>query len=326
MDISKIDINLASGQVDDSIKWIDSHDEHFSVHGMFYNHEAKLYMRVPDEVAEATGNPMIHGLSTMTSGGRLRFVTNSSFIALMASLPASYPAPHMPITLTHGFSVYADGVFKNRYSATFKNFLEVKEWNEKSTIVFAEKKLIGQGDKERVIDIYFPLYGGVSQLYVGVDSDAVIKSAPPYKNTKPMLFYGSSITQGACVSRPGNDYVSILARKLDSDYINLGFSGNGNAEEAMIDYITSIDASLYAFDYNMHPKRKDRILPPHFSIYERIRQKHPDALILLHDKPGCDYEPYPEREKIIFSTYEEALRLGDKRVCYICARELLGEK
>ena len=64
----------------------------------------------------------------------------------------------------------------------------------------------------------------------------------------------------------------------------------------------------------------------HFSIYERIRQKHPDALILLHDKPGCDYEPYPEREKIIFSTYEEALRLGDKRVCYICARELLGEK
>ena len=94
----------------------------------------------------------------------------------------------------------------------------------------------------------------------------------------------------------------------------------------MIDYITSINASLYAFDYNMYPKRRDRILPPYFSIYERIRQKHPEALILLYDKPGCDYEPYPEREEIIFSAYEQALRLGDKRVCYIPARELFGEK
>jgi len=326
MDISKIDINLASGEIDDSIKWVNSHDERFSVHGMFYNHEENLYMRVPEEVVKTTGNSMLHGLSRMTAGGRLRFKTNSKFIAIKASLPASHPAPHMPITLTHGFSVYADGVFKNRYSATFKNFLEVKKWNEKSRIVFAEKKFIAETDEERIIEIYFPLYGGVSQLYVGVESDAVIKPAPQYKNQKPLLFYGSSITQGACVSRPGNDFVSILARKLNSDYINLGFSGNGNAEDAMIDYITSIDASLYAFDYNMYPKRRDRILPPYFSIYERIRQKHPEALILLYDKPGCDYEPYPEREEIIFSAYEQALRLGDKRVCYISARDLFGEK
>ena len=325
-DISKIDINLASGQIDDSIKWINSHDESFSVHGMFYNHEEKLYMRVPDEVVKASGNTALYGLSRMTAGGRLRFITNSRFIALKAALPASYPAPHMPITLTHGFSVYADGIFKNRYSATFKNFIELKEYNEKSRIIFAEKKIIAENDEERIIEIYFPLYGGVSELYVGVSSDAIIKAAPPYKNKKPMLFYGSSITQGACVSRPGNDYVSILARKFNSDYINLGFSGNGNAEDAMIDYITSIDASLYAFDYNMYPKRKDRILPPHFSIYERIREKHPDSLILLYDKPGCDYEPYPEREKIISSSYEKAISLGDKRICYIPPRELFGEK
>ena len=325
MDISKIDINLASGEIGDNIKWVDSHDARFSVHGVFYNHEEKLYMRVPEEVVKATGNPSLHTLSRMTSGGRLRFITNSKFIALKASLPAFSPAPHMPITLTHGFSVYADGVFKNRYSAVFKDFLEVKEYGEKNRIVFAEKKDIGESGEERIIEIYFPLYGGVSQLYVGVSSDATIKAAPLYKNEKPLLFYGSSITQGACVSRPGNDYVSILARKLNYDYINLGFSGNGNAEDAMIDYITSIDASMYAFDYNLYPN-KNRILPPHFSIYERIREKHPDSLILLYDKPGCDYEPYPEREKIIFSTYEKALKLGDKRVCYIPTRELLDEK
>lgn len=78
-------------------------------------------------------------------------------------------------------------------------------------------------------------------MYVGVSSDAIIKAAPSYKNKKPLLFYGSSITQGACVSRPGNDYVSILARKLNSDYINLGFSGNGNAEDAMNDRLCHIN-------------------------------------------------------------------------------------
>lgn len=59
--------------------------------------------------------------------------------------------------------------------------------------------------------------------------------------------------------------------------------------------------------------------------YEKIREKHPDSLILLYDKPGCDYDPCPEREEIIFSTYEKALKLGDNRGCYILARELLGE-
>ena len=121
------------------------------------------------------------------------------------------------------------------------------------------------------------------------------------------IYYGSSITQGACVTRPGNDYISILARRLDCDYINLGFSGNGNAEDAMIDYILSIDADLYAFDYNMYPNRKERILPSHFSIYERIRKKHPDAAILLYDKPN---EYWSEREDIIRSTYNKTQELA----------------
>lgn len=99
---------------------------------MFYDHEEEIYLRVPKDVVKVTDNPHLYALSRMTSGGRLRFITNSKFIALKASLPAFPPAHHMPITLTHGFSVYADGVFKSRYSAVFKDFLEVKEYNEKT--------------------------------------------------------------------------------------------------------------------------------------------------------------------------------------------------
>ena len=326
MDISKIDPRLASFSIEDAkIEWISAHDKRFSLHGVFYDEDNKLYMRVPDEVTKATGNKGLTTLTRHTSGGRLRFVTNSKFIAIKAAISAKKVMVHMSITGSHGFSVYADGTYRNRYSPVFDDYLNYKgRWGEGS-IIFAEKKDIAETAENRVIDIYFPLYGGVCELYVGIEPSATLEKAPDYTIKKPFVFYGSSITQGACVSRPGNDYVSMSARRFDADYVNLGFSGNGNAEDAMVDYVNSFDASVFAFDYNMYSDRKDRILPPHFSIYERIREKHPDAVILLHDKPGCDYEPDKEREEIIRNTYEKALSMGDKKVCYISPWDFFGE-
>ncbi len=324
MDISKVDPNLAFSSIGgEEIQWISSHDKRFSIHGVHYDEKNGRYIRVPDEVIKDI--PNLTYLARMTAGGRLRFVTNSKFIAIKASLPAYSPMPHMSITGSHGFSVYADNFFRARYSPVFKDFEVVFSGDGDEKVYFAEKKAIANTSEKRVIDVYFPLYGGVCELYIGVEPGSIIDVAPPYANKKPMVFYGSSITQGACVTRPGNDYIATLARKLNLDYINLGFSGNGNCEEPMLEYINSIDACLFAFDYNMYQDKKDRVLPPHFSIYERLRNSHPDAAILMYDKPGCDYEPYPEREETIRLTYEKATALGDKRVGYVPTYDLLGE-
>jgi len=323
MDISLVDKRLASCGIDGcEVEWISAHNKHISLHGVYFDEEEGLYMRVPGEVAEKA-NPHLRGLGIMTAGGRVRFVTNSPFIAIKASLPAFSPMAHMSITGSHGFSVYADGVFEHRYSPVFKDFSVNVSDPFKERVVFAEKKDLTESEKSRVIEIYFPLYGGVAELYIGVEPGSVIKSAPSYINKKPLLFYGSSITQGGCVTRPGNDYISIIGRRLNIDYINLGFSGNGNAEEAMINYVNSFDASLYAYDYNLYPDRPERVLPPHFSIYERIREKHPDAAILLYDKPA---EYWDEREEIIRSTYEKAKKSGDCRVGFVPAKALFGEE
>ena len=139
------------------------------------------------------------------------------------------------------------------------------------------------------------------------------------------MFYGSSITQGACVSRPGNDYLSTLARKLDADYINLGFSGNGNAEDTIIDYMASIDASLYAYDYNLYDDRPNRILPPHFSVYERIRNKRPNVPIVFYDKPFYEYDTtYERRRDLIKESYKKALSIGDSLVGFVETEALFG--
>ena len=322
MHIETIDPKLASLGIEGTeIQWINGHDSRLSLHGVFYDETEGLYMRMPAEVSTLV-SPAVRSLSRMTAGGRLRFVTDSPFIAIKAALPAFKPMPHMSITGSHGFSVYADGIFCARYSPVFDDFLRVSSYSVRERIRFAEKKVIADTVQPRTIEIYFPLYGGVAEICIGVAPGSVIHTAPSYKRTKPMLFYGSSITQGGCVTRPGNDYISILARRLDADYINLGFSGSGNAEDTMIEYIASIDASLYGFDYNMYASRPERILPPHFSIYERIRAKHPDAGILMYDKPS---EYWEVRESIIRESYEKAKALGDDLVGFVPAKALLGE-
>ena len=323
MDIEKMDPNLKaiSGNCE-GVEFISAHDKRFSLHGVYFDKEEKIYRRVPESVASQVSDYLV-ALGKMTAGGRIRFITDSPYIAIKASLPYYSVMSHMTITGSHGFSVYADGVFQNRYSPVPKALAKPLPKGER--IYFADKKPLLKEKGKKLVEIYFPLYGGVAELFIGVEPNSIIEKAPDYAIEKPLVFYGSSLTQGACVSRPGNDYVSIISRRVNADYINLGFSGNGNAEDCMIDFINSIDGSVYVFDYNLYANFPDRVLPPHYSIYERIRKAHPNAGIILTDKPCCDYDKNIQREQTILETYERAIAEGDKMVAHVPAYELFGK-
>jgi len=257
-------------------------------------------------------------------------LTDSPFISLRATLPAFKPLANMSITLTHGFSLYTDGKFEQRFSPRFDSFISNVDFTNpfSSSITFESSyKLFGAAKGTRLCELYFPLYGGVRDLEIGISKGSVISKAPDYKIKKPIVFYGSSITQGACVSRPGNDYLAVLARMLDADYVNLGFSGSGNAENGIIDYMSSLDASLYAYDYNLYDDRPDRVLPPHFSIYERIRNARPNTPIIFCDKPFYDYDTtYERRRDMIKNSYQKALLAGDGLVGIIPTEAMFGNE
>jgi len=323
MDIEKMDPNLkaVSGNCEGA-QFISAHDERFSLHGVYFDKADGLYKRVPAEIAINT-NEYVVALGKMTAGGRIRFITDSPYIAIKASIPYFSIMSHMTITASHGFSVYADGFFQGRYSPTPKSFASALTKDDR--IYFADKKPLLKKEGKKLVEIYFPLYGGLSELHIGIDPSSTIEKAPDYKIKKPLVFYGSSITQGACVSRPGNDYISIIGRRLNADYVNLGFSGNGKAEASMIDYVNTFDGSMFAFNYYMFKAYPEVVLPPHYSIYERIREKHPNVPILLTDMPNIDHSPHPEREEIIRSTYEKALANGDKNVAYVPAYDMFGD-
>ena len=323
MEISKIDAKLSNSFVNvNDVTWHSVLENPISIHGVEYDKELGLFLRLPKEVSTKVSEK-VFGLSQRTSGGRVRFRTDSSYIAISCVAPAIQPMPHMPLTGSHGFSVYSAGTFAGKVTPS----VDEATSKCKDKIVFGGVvKLRENGWKD--IEIYMPLYGGVCELSVGLKDGASIDAAKEYKYKKPIVLYGSSITQGACASRPGNDFAMRLSRMLDAEVLNLGFSGNGNAEPVMLDYLAGLDASAYVFDYNYYSDCPDRILPKHYDIYEALRKANPTVPILMMDKPSVIFagEDYNIRSKMIRETYERAILQGDKLVAMIDAKELFGDE
>ncbi len=325
VDISSLDSFLAiSDKYNENTEFISAKTPPFSIHGVYYDKEAGMFVRMPGEVGERVSTGVFK-LSRQTSGGRLRFRTDSPFVALRCIAPVFKPMAHLSILGMFGFSMYVDGRAFGRVMPTPAAVFTP----EAEGIVFGGScnlpKFAGGGMHD--IDIYFPLYGGVKVLDVGLLAKSKIEAPRPYKYKKPIVFYGSSVTQGACASRPGNDFVAHLSRMLDSEVLNLGFSGNGNAEAPILEYLASLDAGAFVFDYNYYASKVDRVLPPHFSIYEILRKSHPNTPIVMIDKPASDYDPegYAYRKAQIDNTYDKAVALGDRLVAKVDAYDLFGE-
>src|SRR5207253_5662081 len=91
----------------------------------------------------------------------------------------------------------------------------------------AKEWRVGRERKMRDITLYLPLYKAVTVQEVSLAADARLEPATPYAIAKPIVYYGSSITQGGCASNPGGSCQALLERRLNADFVNLGFSGNG---------------------------------------------------------------------------------------------------
>jgi lysophospholipase L1-like esterase len=97
---------------------------------------------------------------------------------------------------------------------------------------------------------------------------------------RPVVFYGTSITQGASASRPGLGYVNLIGRQLDVPVVNLGFSGNGNMGGDIGEYLARIDASCYVIDtlWNMGNREVEE---RYGKFIDALKLKKPGVPIIL---------------------------------------------
>lgn len=302
--LEKIDANFKIKTISENdIKFYDADDDVFDLHGIY--RENDKYVRMPSETAKKVSEGVFL-LNECTAGGRLRFTSDSDYIAIKVKKPHMDIMPHMSATGSHGFDVY-DG---KEHIGTFNP--PITSIDEYDGIVKFDDR------KEREITVNFPLYSGVYSLYIGLRENAVIKKHKPYSNEKPIVYYGSSITQGGCASRPGMAYQEIVSRTLNLDYINLGFSGSAKAEDEMIDYIKNLDMSVFVLDYDHNAPSVQHLKNTHEKLFSAVRKQHPTIPIILMPRPRAYLAgDEAERRKIIETTYNNAIATGDKNVYFI---------
>ncbi len=300
----KIETSIPEGD----IVWFSPKEAPFSIHGLYAPKEAGAYQRMPARVAAAV-SPGVAWLATNTAGGRVRFTTDSPYIAIKAVMPSCGTMPHITKMGQSGFDMYryiAEGTAV--YRGSFFPPGGVTEGYE--SILYVDGTLA-------TYSVNMPLYDGVWELYIGLKAGSELKPAVPYTYQKPVLYYGSSITQGGCASRPGNAYEAMIERMLDTDYINLGFSGSALGEPRMAEYLASIDASVFVCDYDHNAPTPAHLAATHYPLYRTYREAHPDTPIIFVTKP--DFHPGMDeaRRVVVYETYVRAKAEGDENVYFI---------
>ena len=257
--------------------------EHFLIEGTAIADSLKEspYDRLPISYKEKVREP-VWDLSKASAGITVRFHSNSTSINLKWTVLNDLDMPHMASTGIKGIDLYTKYNNKWRYVTTAGALVGLKTYQNKSIPADSinEYELIKNMSPDfREYKLFLPLYDGVTKLEIGIDNNALINKASP-NPVKPIVFYGTSITQGGCASRPGMAHTNIISRKLDVDCINYGFSGNGRMEMPIVELISDIDASFYVIEclQNMDSEQvRERVRP----LVDMIRTKHPLTPIVL---------------------------------------------
>jgi hypothetical protein len=243
----------------------------WGVEGRLWEDEERLrwFDRFP-AAAEKTVPQNVWNLSRESAGMAVRFETDAQTIRVrMNLLKEKLASPHMPATGVSGLDLYArDTTGRWRWVAATKP--EKQE--------FEADLITGLAPGRREYLAYLPLYNGVESLAIGVPEGTAFQGLAP--RGKPIVFYGTSITHGACASRPGMAHVAILGRRLDRPVANVGFSGNGKMDAAVGDLLARVDAACYVIDClpNMDAKLvRERCVP----LVKQLRAARPAVPIVL---------------------------------------------
>jgi len=314
-------LSIDKAKVENDIAWFDI--RMLGVEGQGFSDTAAPFDRLPAR-AEKIVRPPVWGLSRDSAGMAVRFITDATELSARWKLTkAKLEMPHMPATGVSGLDLYVKG--------------DDGKWrwvvNGKPTAQESNAKLFsGVAPGKREFMLYMPLYNGVSSVEIGLAKTAVLSKADPRKSgLKPIVFWGTSITHGACASRPGMVHTAILGRWLDAPIVNLGFSGNGQMEAEVAQLIAEIDASCYVVDClpNLEWTAVAQRTEPLVAI---LRKAHPTTpIVLVEDRSYADSHFITTKRTRNLKSREalkaafDKLKPNDKNLHYINGEDLLGD-
>lgn len=316
MKLSEIDRNfLVQASDGGKLCWVDAEQAPICRYGLLPRGEG-CYKRMPQEVADAV-SPSVADLNSYPAGGRVRFRTDSRVIAIRATMPKPWFLPHFTRLGQAGFDLCRCDNGEYTYVGSFLP-------GEDGSYV-SELKTDG---KAHTYMISFPLFTRVDRLEIGLCPEAELDAPDPYKWDRPVVYYGSSITQGACASSPKNTYESLISMQLDCDHINLGWSGSAKGETRMAEYLASLDPLVMLCDYDANSPDPQHLERTHLAMYEIFRAKHPltPYVMITHPnlRPMEETEDARARREAILRNYRIGLARKDSHLYFVDGRDLFA--
>lgn len=303
MRIEDIDKNFLPPSLPDGVEleYFDVREAPFKIWGLIDVDGS--FRRLPADVAKAT-NSGVEFLGEHSAGGRVTFCTDSRCIAISVKTHNVARFAHFPTCGASGFDLYEDnGTFLGSYLPPYL----VEDGYGRVITGLGEKKM-------RNLMLNWPLYTAVSELYIGIEKGAKLEAYDPYLDIAPIVYYGSSITQGGCASRPGNAYQAKISRELAVDHVNLGFSGSARGEDCMAEYIASLPMSVFVMDYDHNAPSVEHLEKTHERFYKIVREKNPSLPIVFVSAPDfwkpldADHRKKQLRRATILDTYTKYCR------------------
>ncbi|MBQ2628086.1 MAG: hypothetical protein IJG13_00265 [Kiritimatiellae bacterium] len=326
-EIAKWDPRMAADKavVDtNGVKWVDG--KYLPIEGRWTLGDTEhYYMRLPDTLTTNV-NAGVRGMRSHTSGMLFRFRTDSGFLVIRHKpLNGWHAMPHMTEVGTSGWDVYKLDKASGKWRFVASNHGAAADKADPGARV---KRIAWSAGDECIINL--PLYNGVKEFSLGIAPGAKIEAPAPWASgvSKPVVFYGTSITHGGCSTRPGLGFVNIVGRDLQVPVYGLGFSGSGVMEYELSDVISKIDASCYVLDclWNMRSDptaQNPRSVERNYEKFIRnLRAKRPGVPIVMAE--ACDvFMRGPKgKDKFTRRLYEKLVAEGWKDLVYLHKDEM----
>ena len=318
-------IAIAGALYAQDFKWIDGTELGVSGRRHIYDGYNRLTSQNLEKVKECESQ-WVYLHAQQTSGLHIDFTTNATEIKVRYDLNGTGTMPHMPGTGSHGCDIYVkvDGKWRFLYSP----YPNLNDGHTEATMFSVQSYPLLKDPEYKTFSINLPLYAGVKNFQIGIPEGSEITPIT-YLDKRPVVVYGTSITQGGCASRPGMSYTNILRRNIDRDVYNLGFSGSALFEHLMSDIIISMNPSCVIID----PIANMALIPQfderYTYFYTNFRAKYPTTPIIFMEQ--VDFTNYwaiypgksPQNEQVD-KLVEEWMK-KDKNVYLIKASELYGD-
>ena len=284
----------------------------------------QTYVRLPDRAKAEVREP-VWNLSRNSAGLAIHFYCNSPQITVRYQVSGGYAMPHMQSTGVSGLDLYSIDS-EGKWSFCFGNY-SFGDTIRYSYTNLGQDKFHNRGFEYR---LYLPLYNSIKWMEIGTPEGTELTFIPQSPE-KPVVLYGTSIAQGACSSRPAMAWANILQRALGYPLINLGFSGNGQLEKGVLNYVIEQDARIYILDClpNLTQKTEQEVTDLVIAAVKQIREKR-NAPILLVEHAGYSNAPSDQRQYESYTRlnaasrkgYEALLQAGVKDLYYLTHEEL----